>query len=87
VHGVSDSARFLLRKPFSGEDVAFSSPERDRHLEIRPVSLLDTQPVVTPDRGRDGDSSPPPAQIRTGPTKASGSYLGCVTAKRTLGHG
>jgi len=32
----------------SGEDVAFSSAERDRHLEIRPVSPLDTQPMVTP---------------------------------------
>ena len=31
-----------------GEDVAFSSTERDRHLGIRPVSLLHTQPMVTP---------------------------------------
>jgi hypothetical protein len=31
-----------------GEDVAFSSTERDRHLGIRPVSLLDTQPVASP---------------------------------------
>jgi hypothetical protein len=31
-----------------GEDVAFSSTARDRHLEIRPVSPLDTQPMVTP---------------------------------------
>src|SRR5262245_27938519 len=31
-----------------GEDVAFSSRERDRHLGIRPVSLLDTQPMVSP---------------------------------------
>ena len=38
-------------------------------------------------RGRDEDCSPPPAQIRTGPIKAYGSYLGCVTAKRTLGQG
>src|SRR5712692_10955925 len=27
---------------------AFSSAERDRHLEIRPVSQLDTQPMVSP---------------------------------------
>ena len=39
------------------------------------------------DRGRDGDCSPPPAQTRTGPIKASGSYLECLTAKRWLGQG
>jgi hypothetical protein len=37
------------------------------------------------DRGRDGDCSPPPAQTRTGPIKASGSYLEYLTAKRALG--
>jgi hypothetical protein len=30
---------------------------------------------------------PPPAQIRTRPTKASGSYLGCLTSKRSSGQG
>jgi len=39
------------------------------------------------DRGRDGDCSPPPAQIRTCPIKAYGSYLECLTAKRALGQG
>jgi hypothetical protein len=34
--------------PFAGADVAFSSTERDRHLGIRPVSQLNTQPVVSP---------------------------------------
>ena len=29
-------------------DVAFSSTERDRHLGIRPVSQLNTWPVVSP---------------------------------------
>jgi DNA-binding MarR family transcriptional regulator len=38
-------------------------------------------------RGRDGHCWPPPAQIRTGPIKASGSYLGCLTSKRTSGQG
>src|ERR1700738_3096902 len=38
-------------------------------------------------RGRDGHYGPPPAQIRTGPTKASGSYLGCLTSKRSSGQG
>src|ERR1700676_59981 len=32
----------------SWDDVAFSSTEGDRHLGIRPVSQLDTQPVVSP---------------------------------------
>jgi hypothetical protein len=39
------------------------------------------------DRGRDVGHPTPPAQIRTCPIKASGSYLGCLAAKRTLGHG
>ena len=33
-------------------------------------------------RGRDVHFWTPPAQIRTSPIRASGSYLGCVTAKR-----
>src|SRR5450759_3409618 len=32
----------------SWDDVAFSSSERDRHLGIRPVSQLNTRPVVSP---------------------------------------
>ena len=32
----------------SWDDVAFSSSERDRHLGIRPVSQLNTWPVVSP---------------------------------------
>ena len=36
----------------------------------------------TDDRGRDAHCWTPPAQIRTGPIRASGSYLGCLTAKR-----
>lgn len=38
-------------------------------------------------RGRDGHRWPPPAQIRTSGIPASGSYLECLTAKRTLGQG
>ena len=38
-------------------------------------------------RGRDGHCWPPPAQIRTSPIRASGSYLGCVTGNRVLGQG
>jgi len=38
-------------------------------------------------RGRDAGYPAPPAQIRTGPIKASGSHLGCVTAKRIFGQG
>ena len=48
VHGVFDCARLLVRKPLRREDVAFRPTVRRQHLEIRPVSQLDTQPVVTP---------------------------------------
>jgi len=29
-------------------NIAFSSAERDRHLEVRPISQLNTQPMVSP---------------------------------------
>ncbi len=38
-------------------------------------------------RGRDAHYCAPPAQNRTGPIKAYGSRLGCVTAKRWSGQG
>src|ERR1035438_9764375 len=38
-------------------------------------------------RGRDASYLAPPAQIRTGPIRAYGSRLGCLTAKRLSGHG
>src|SRR5947208_8877032 len=38
-------------------------------------------------RGRDARYLAPPAQIRTGPIRAYGSHLGCLTAKRLFGHG
>ncbi len=39
------------------------------------------------DCGRDAHCWAPPAQIRTCPIRAYGSYLGCLTAKRSSGHG
>ena len=56
---------------------------RDGSDSLYPADLLQR----ARDRGRDGDCSPPPAQTRTGPIKASGSYLECLTAKRWLGQG
>jgi len=38
-------------------------------------------------RGRDAHYWAPPAQIRTSPIRASGSCLGCLTAKRCSGQG
>src|SRR5262249_11965243 len=57
-----------------------------RHRAIAGV-LLTHFAATAQDRGRDGDCSPPPAQTRTGPIRASGSYLECLTAKRTCGQG
>ncbi len=49
VPGVSDCARSIPHSPTNAwDDVAFSSAERDRHLGIRPVSQLNTQPMVSP---------------------------------------
>ena len=47
VHGVSDCARLLVRKPFARGGYCLLVSELDRHLEIRPVSQLDTQPMVS----------------------------------------
>jgi len=44
-------------------------------------------PLVTLDRGRDASYLAPPAQNRTGPIRAYGSHLGCLTAKRASGQG
>ena len=40
------------------------------------VNVYTAAPSWLVHRGRDEDCSPPPAQIRTGPIKAYGSYLG-----------
>src|SRR6202035_2528128 len=37
--------------------------------------------------GRDVRFRAPPGQFRASPIRALGSYLGCLTAKRTLGQG
>ena len=60
--------------------------------EARPVSRARDCPVAgtrlggTPDwgRGRDGPYGPPPAQIRTCPIKAYGSYVGYCALKHVL---
>ena len=49
--------------------------------------LLLTKRPENIDRGRDASYLAPPAQIRTGPIRAYGSRLGCVTAKRASGQG
>jgi hypothetical protein len=58
---------------------------RKRWIEIGPVYRAGrrvTCPIV---RGRSAHCWPPPAQIRTCGFPAYGSYLGCLTAKRTFG--
>ena len=62
---------------------------RTGNIDFHLAALENTSPqhFILRDRGRDGDCSPPPAQTRTGPIKASGSYLEYLTAKRALGQG
>src|ERR1700738_3290029 len=50
-------------------------------------STTDLPPSKSHYRGRDASYLAPPAQIRTGPIRAYGSHLGCLTAKRLSGHG
>ena len=68
------------------------SAESCEQIAFADLILLNKTDLSTPeqldeDRGRAGDCSPPPAQIRTGPIKASGSYLEYLTANRALGQG
>src|SRR5712672_2606211 len=48
VRKVSDCARFSPCKPIRHGRCCLLSTERDRHLGIRPVSQLNTRPVVSP---------------------------------------
>jgi hypothetical protein len=57
--------------PIAVNTAAYISPEQ-----------LPCRPDANDGRGRDGDCSPPPAQIRTCGFPAYGSYLGWVTANR-----
>jgi hypothetical protein len=61
----------------------------DRRPGIReqPGSFASVWPPTDDFRGRDASYLAPPAQIRTGPIRAYGSHLGCLTAKRLSGHG
>src|SRR6516165_5806403 len=53
-----------------------SLPRKGRRVGLH----IDIFEACSAFRGRDGHCWPPPAQIRTCPIKASGSYLGCLTA-------
>ena len=51
------------------------------------ANLASRLPLRVLDRGRDASYLAPPAQSRTGPIRAYGSHLGCLTAKRASGQG
>ena len=55
-----------------GEDVAFRPAERRQHLEIRPVSQLNTQPVVSPVNASSWPSRAAPASL--GPARLARPY-------------
>ena len=54
---------------------------------IETMGAPDAVGGVAIDRGRDAHHWAPPAQNRTCGFPAYGSHLGCLTAKRALGHG
>jgi len=74
VHGAYDGARFgQCLSVMHLHDVAFSSAERDQHLELRPLSLLNTQPMVPP-----VNASPAPSRVPahyTGPEAVGWTLL------------
>ena len=59
--------------------------EGERGLEGAVVTLAESG--ARHDRGRDAGFPAPPAQIRTCPIQASGSYLGCLATNRSCGQG
>jgi hypothetical protein len=61
--------------------------ERVRKAKIASVRMRRFNLCADYCRGRDASYLAPPAQIRTGPIRAYGSHLGCLTAKRLSGHG
>jgi len=64
-----------------------SSQKKSDHTGLTQANRPPRKPVRFSDRGRDARYRTPPAQIRTCPIWAFGSYLGYVTAKRFSGHG
>jgi hypothetical protein len=72
--GGSCNGRYIARPSGRGTGLA---------LDARPRGQ-----ALAPDvRGRDASLEAPPAQIRASGIPAHGSYLGCLTANRTLGQG
>ena len=63
-----------------------STTRRDCHSAVHGALILSSQ-RRSPGRGRDGGYPPPPAQIRTRPTKTYGSYLEYLASNRTAGGG
>ena len=80
-HGHSD------RGPLPTRPGGSHRPPLTSGLRPIPAVRMPTGEGVESIRGRDVRLRMPPAQIRTSGFPASGSYLGCLTAKRMLGQG
>jgi len=75
--------RFSPGRPQPARKRIANPESRSRRTAARPLKAASGEgPLTTEDRGRDAHCWTPPAQIRTSPIRASGSYLGCLTAKR-----
>jgi hypothetical protein len=76
--------------PDAGWAVSRHLPTLARGIEVQiPVSTSVEYVTTRHQRfhGRDAGCPAPPVQIRASPIRALGSYLGCLTAKRTEGQG
>jgi hypothetical protein len=81
--GLLDGRRRLKRRlPGAPAGLALGVGQRGVPSGSRPLGI-----TVLRYRGREPGCPGPPAQIRTGSFPAYGSYLGCLTAKRSRGHG
>lgn len=88
--GILVTPRQILQNRTIAAILSDLAPATEVKAQVQPIKPVPRQKFRLPpqaDRGRAGDCSPPPAQIRTGPIKASGSYLEYLTANRALGQG
>jgi hypothetical protein len=81
---VRDAA--VAMRPEKGACSCVSS-RTDVRLWLGTIAAWPSQATNGTNRGRDARCRTPPAQIPASPIRALGSYLGCVTAKRTSGQG
>src|SRR5262245_64246824 len=75
--------RFSARTHIRDCRITLAWSHRSQNIDARKGrAIVIGSPANPRNRGRDPSYLAPPAQNRTGPIRAYGSHLGCLTAKR-----